>query len=251
MVNIDISNNVAIVTGASRGIGKAIALKLAQAGADIAIIYEKNIKLANETKREIELIGRKCIAIQCNVSNENEVENAVNQVVDNFSKIDILVNNTGINKDNLIIRLNEDDWNSVIDVNLKGAFFMTKHMLKYMLKEKYGRIVNISSLVGITGNPGQCNYVSSKAGLIGFTKVVAQEYSSRNITANAIAPGFIKTDMTDKLSEEKRKSYIDRILLRRIGEPEDIANAVLFLVSDLGSYITGQVLVIDGGLSIK
>jgi len=251
MLSFDLSNKNAVVTGGSRGIGKAIALALARAGANVAIIYSKNLELAESVKSEIASFGRKAMAIRCNINIENEVEDTVKKIGEDFGTIEILVNNAGINKDNILIRLSEDEWNSVLNVNLKGTFLVSKHVLKFMVRNRYGRIVNVSSLVGITGNPGQANYVASKAGVIGLTKVTAMEYASRNINVNAVAPGFIHTDMTEKLPEDVKKAIIEKILFKKAGLPEDIANAVLFLVSDFSSYITGQVLIIDGGLSLK
>lgn len=251
MLSFDLSNKNAIVTGGSRGIGKAIALTLARAGANVAIIYSKNTELAESVKSEIGSFGRKAMAIRCDINRENEVEDTVKKIGENFGTIEILVNNAGINKDNILMRLSEDEWDSVLNVNLKGTFLVSKHVLKFMVRNRYGRIVNVSSLAGITGNPGQANYVASKAGVIGLTKVTAIEYASRNINVNAVAPGYIVTDMTEKLPEGIKKAIIERILFKKAGLPEDVANAVLFLVSDFSSYITGQVLIIDGGLSLK
>ncbi len=250
MRSIDLSNLKAIVTGGSRGIGRATAIALAECGADVAILYAHNFEAAEETKKLIESYGRKSLALKCNVSNEEDVSKTVDYIAKEFGRIDILVNNAGITRDSLIMRMSEEDWDKVLDTNLKGSFLMTKHVLKYMIKNRFGRIVNISSIVGITGNLGQANYVSSKAGLIGFTKVIAEEYSSRNITANAIAPGFIETDMTKKLSDRVKEQFLKKVLKKAPGKPEDIANAVIFLVSPLASYITGATIIVDGGLSL-
>ncbi len=250
MLNIDLSGMKAVVTGGSRGIGKATAIALADSGADVAILYAHNFEAAEETKRIIEDKKRKVIALKCDVTNEEDVQKTVEYIIKEFGKIDILINNAGINRDTLIMRMTSEDWDKVLETNLKGAFLMTKHVLKYMVKSRFGRIVNISSIVGITGNIGQANYVSSKAGLVGLTKVTAIEYSSRNITANAIAPGFIETDMTKKLSQKVKEEFLKKVLKKAPGRPEDIANVVIFLVSPLASYITGDTIIVDGGLSL-
>lgn len=251
MVEIDLSNKKAIVTGGSRGIGKAIALTLARAGANVSLIYSSSVDEANKTREEITRMGRTAFAFKCNVSEESEVKEVVDNIYNNFGQIDILINNAGIAKDGLLMRMSVEDWNSVIDTNLKGAFLMTKQVLKYMIKNKSGSIVNIGSLVGISGNAGQANYVAAKSGLIGFTKAVAIEYGSRNINVNLVAPGFIDTDMTESLPDSLKQAYINRIIFKRIGKPEDVANIVAFLVSPLASYITGQVVIVDGGLSLR
>jgi 3-oxoacyl-[acyl-carrier protein] reductase len=250
MREIDLSGLKAVVTGGSRGIGRATAIALAECGADVAVLYAHNFESAEETKKIIESKSRKALALKCNVANEEDVQKTVEYIAKEFGKIDILVNNAGINRDGLIMRMSKEDWDNVLETNLKGAFLMTKHVLKYMIKNRFGRIINISSIVGLTGNMGQANYVSSKAGIIGLTKVTAIEYSSRNITANSIAPGFIETDMTKKLSQKVKDEFLKKVLKKAPGKPDDIANTVIFLVSPLASYITGATIVVDGGLSL-
>jgi 3-oxoacyl-[acyl-carrier protein] reductase len=250
MVEINLEGTVSIVTGGGRGIGRAISIALAKAGSKVAIIYANRSQDALNTKAEIEALGGVAEVFQCRVEEESSVENVVKQIVGKFGKIDILVNNAGVTKDTLLLRMSSEDWDLVMNTNLKGAFLMTKHSLKYMLKSNSGRIINIGSIVGITGNIGQANYVSSKAGLIGFTKAVALEYGSRGITSNLVAPGFIETEMTEKLPQNLVESYMNKIVLRRKGTPVDVANAVLFLASPLASYITGSVIIVDGGLSL-
>ncbi len=250
MLKIDLTNLKAIVTGGSRGIGKGIVRTLSECGADVAILYAHNKGAAEEVEKEIKEKGRKAVTFKCDISSEDDVVHTVEEIYNGFGRIDILVNNAGINKDNLILRMSSKDWSKVVDTNLKGAFLMTKYATKYMMKNRFGRIVNIASIVGITGNIGQANYVASKAGIIGFTKATAMEFASRNITANAIAPGFVETDMTKGLLSKAKEQFLEKILLRRTGKPEDIANAVAFLVSPLASYITGETIIIDGGLSL-
>lgn len=242
-----LEGKVAIITGGSQGIGKAIALLLAEKGVNIAV-SDINREKAEEALRKIESLGRKGLAIGVDVSNYNEVEAMVKKVVDTFGAIHILVNNAGITRDSLIIRMKEEDWDAVLDVNLKGTFNCTKAVLKYMTKQKGGRIVNIASIVGVMGNPGQANYVASKAGIIGFTKSAAREYSSRDITVNAVAPGFIDTAMTQALPTEIREKLSKQIPMERFGTPIDVAQAVRFLVSDEANYITGQVIHVNGGM---
>ncbi|MTI69966.1 MAG: 3-oxoacyl-[acyl-carrier-protein] reductase [Firmicutes bacterium] len=246
---MNLSGKVALVTGGSRGIGKEIALKLASLGADIIINYSRNSKKAEEVVSEIENMGRKAYCFQADVSKLEEVEKLIKKTLDEVSNVDILVNNAGITKDNLLMRMSKDDWNDVINVNLTGAYNLCKSLIRSMIRKKNGCIINISSVVGITGNPGQCNYSASKAGLIGLTKSLAKEVGKKNIRVNAIAPGFIETEMTDKLNENVIKEYKKNIPLKKLGSPEDIANTVAFLASDLASYITGQVIVVDGGMS--
>lgn len=237
----------ALVTGASRGIGRAIALKLAQEGADV-IVTATSVERAKKTADEIALMGRKAIPCKVDVGVVAEVEQLFKIVSEQFETLDILVNNAGITRDGLLMRMKEEEWDAVIDVNLKGTFACTREAIKLMSKTKSGRIVNISSVVGEMGNVGQANYCASKAGIIGFTKAVAREYAKRNILVNAVTPGFIETDMTGVLSDSIREDLLRQIPVNRLGAPEDIANAVCFLVSDAGSYITGQVLAVNGGM---
>ncbi|WP_338753962.1 3-oxoacyl-[acyl-carrier-protein] reductase [Bacillus sp. FJAT-52991] len=238
----------ALVTGASRGIGREIALELARQGADVAVNYSGSEAKANEVVEEIKALGRQAIAIQCNVSSGESVQEMISQTVNTFGKIDILVNNAGITRDNLLMRMKEQEWDDVIDTNLKGVFLCTKAVTRPMMKQRSGRIVNIASIVGVSGNPGQANYVAAKAGVIGLTKTTAKELASRGITVNAIAPGFITTDMTDTLPEEVKQAMLNQIPLARFGEPTDIAKAVVFLASEDSKYMTGQTLHIDGGM---
>jgi 3-oxoacyl-[acyl-carrier protein] reductase len=245
-----LESRVALVTGASRGIGRAVALALAGAGSDVAINCAGRIEAAEEVAGEIRSIGRRALVVKANVADPAEVNEMVKTVLSELGRLDILVNNAGITRDNLVMRMSEDDWDSVISVNLKGSFNCARAVTRSMLKARYGRIVNISSVVGISGNAGQANYASSKAGLIGFSKTLAKELGSRNITVNVVAPGFIETDMTSAMPDDLKKSMSDKISLGRLGKPEDVAAAVVFLVSEQASYITGQVLAVDGGLVI-
>jgi len=244
-VNIDLSGKVALVTGGSRGIGKAVAGRLAGAGARVALVDVVDPEQMEATAREI---GGGAIAVRANVVDADEVGGAVSQVEEQLGPIDVLVNNAGITRDGLLIRMTEEAWSAVLDVNLKGVFIMTKAVARGMMKRRGGRVVNIASVVGITGNAGQANYSASKAGVIGFTKTVAKEMSARNVLVNAVAPGFIDTDMTRALPEAARETLMKLIPLGRLGAAEDVANAVLFLSSDLASYVTGQVVVVDGGM---
>ena len=243
-----LKGKVAIVTGSGRGIGKAIALKLAENGADIVINDIPGSDYADETKKEIEALGVKAIVVRGDVRNKEDVDALISQTVETFGKIDILVNNAGITRDGLMIRMSEEDWDMVLDINLKGAFNCIKAAARPMMKQRSGSIINIASVVGVMGNTGQANYTASKAGLIGLTKTVAKEFSSRNIRANAVAPGFIESHMTDVLPEDVKKQYFDAIPLSKFGTTEDVAKAVLFLASDLSSYVTGQTINVDGGL---
>lgn len=239
---------VALITGATRGIGKQIALTFAKEGYDIAINYRKeNAELTN-TKKEIEENNVKCLAVQGDVSNFDDCERFVKEIIDKYEKIDVLVNNAGITKDMLLMRMKKEDFEQVIDTNLVGTFNVTKNVIPFMMKARTGRIINISSVVGISGNAGQTNYSASKAGIIGFTKSLAKELASRNILVNAVAPGFIETDMTDVLKDEIKEGISKTIPLKRMGTTQDVANVVKFLASDDSSYITGQVISVDGGM---
>ncbi len=243
-----LKGKVAVVTGSGRGIGKAIAMTLAENGADIVINDIPGSDYADDTKKEIEALGVRAIVVRGDVRNYADVENLMNTAVKTFGKIDILVNNAGITRDGLMLRMSEDDWDMVMDINLKGAFNCIKAASRPMMKQRDGSIINIASVVGVMGNPGQANYVASKAGLIGLTKTVAKEFSSRNIRANAVAPGFIESHMTDVLEDSVKEKYFEAIPLSRFGTTKDVAKAVLFLASDLSSYITGQTIHVDGGL---
>jgi 3-oxoacyl-[acyl-carrier protein] reductase len=245
----ELANQIAVVTGAGRGIGQAIALKLAAAGADIACVDLK-LEFCAETVQKVQALGRKAWGFAANVSDAASVEAAADQILAAATKVDILVNNAGITKDGLLMRMSEADWDAVLDINLKGTFLFTKAFSRSFLKQRAGRVVNIASVVGLTGNAGQCNYGASKAGVIGFTKSAARELASRGITVNAIAPGFIETAMTAKLSPEAREALINQIPLGSLGQPDDVANAVLFLASPAARYITGQVLPVDGGMAM-
>ena len=239
---------VALVTGATRGIGKEIALELAQNGLDIAINYRSMQEGIEDLKKEIEAYGVRCEFVGADVANFEQCENMVKETVEKFGKIDILVNNAGITKDGLIMRMKKEDFEAVIDINLIGTFNVTRNVIPYMIKQKSGRIINVSSVVGVAGNAGQTNYSASKAGIIGFTKSLAKEVASRNILVNAIAPGFIDTDMTKVLSDNVKEGINAQIPLRRMGSPKEVAKVVKFLASEDSSYITGQVINIDGGM---
>ncbi|WP_409275632.1 3-oxoacyl-[acyl-carrier-protein] reductase [Neobacillus sp. SCS-31] len=243
-----LEGKTALVTGASRGIGREIALELARQGANVAINFAGSEARANEAAEEIKAMGREAFAIQGDVSNPDAVAAMVKETIDRFGSLDILVNNAGITRDNLLMRMKESEWDDVININLKGVFLCTKAVTRQMMKQRSGRIINIASIVGVSGNPGQANYVAAKAGVIGLTKTAARELSSRNINVNAIAPGFITTDMTDKLTEDVKAEMLKQIPLARFGEPSDIAKAVVFLASEDSSYMTGQTLHIDGGM---
>ncbi|NKE05307.1 MULTISPECIES: 3-oxoacyl-[acyl-carrier-protein] reductase [Mesobacillus] len=243
-----LEGKVALVTGASRGIGREIALELAREGASVAVNYAGSEAKALEVVDEIKAMGRDAFAIQADVSNSESVTDMAKGTIERFGKIDILVNNAGITKDNLLMRMKESEWDDVININLKGVFLCTKAVTRQMMKQRSGRIINISSIVGVSGNPGQANYVAAKSGVIGLTKTSAKELSSRGITVNAVAPGFITTDMTDKLNEEVKTEMLKQIPLARFGEPKDIARTVVFLASEDSAYMTGQTLHVDGGM---
>ncbi len=245
---IDLTGRVALVTGGSRGIGRAIALKLASLGAKVAVNYRTNEAAAQEVIREIASQGGEAIALQGDVKDADQARDLVKKTLEAFGRLDILVNNAGITKDTLLARMKESDWDLVIDTNLKGAYHCTKAALRPMLKQHYGRIVNITSVSGLVGQIGQANYSASKAGLVGFTKAVAKELGSRNITVNAIAPGYVPTDQTAHLPSELVEAFLKLTPLGRPGTPEEIAHAVAFFASDEASYITGQVLSVDGGM---
>lgn len=243
-----LKDKVAIVTGGTRGIGRAIALKLADQGANIVINYRNSDKEAEELKSILEGKGVKVLTVKCDISNFEDSKNLMDKCKEAFGKIDILVNNAGITKDTLIMRMKEEDFDNVINVNLKGTFNCAKHASAIMLKQRFGKIINMTSVVGIAGNAGQVNYAASKAGVIGLTKSLAKELGSRGITVNAVAPGFINTDMTASLSEKVKEEASKNIPLKRLGDPEDVANLVGFLASDAANYITGQVINVDGGM---
>lgn len=239
---------IALVTGGTRGIGRQIVITLAKSGYNIAINYRTEDEEVINTKKEIEEIGVQCLTIQGDVSKFEECEKFVKEVIEQFGKIDVLVNNAGITKDMLLMRMKKEDFEQVIDVNLIGTFNVTKNVISYMLKARSGRIINISSVVGVSGNAGQTNYSASKAGIIGFTKSLAKEVASRNINVNAVAPGFIETNMTDVLKDEIKEEIAKSIPLKRMGSTQDVANVVKFLASEDSSYITGQVIHVDGGM---
>lgn len=238
----------ALITGATRGIGKQIAITLAKQGYNIALNYRKENEELENTKKEIEKIGVQILAVKGDVANFEDCENFVKQVIERFGQIDVLVNNAGITKDMLLMRMKKEDFEQVIDTNLVGTFNVTKNVVPYMVKARSGRIINISSVVGISGNAGQTNYSASKAGIIGFTKSLAKEIASRNILVNAVAPGFIETNMTDVLKDDVKQEIAKNIPLKRMGTTQDVANVVKFLASDDSSYITGQVINVDGGM---
>ena len=245
---MNLTGKVALVTGASRGIGRAIALDLARKGADVIVNYAGNAALAEEVVGMIQEMGRKSMAIQADVANREQVEAMIATTIKEFGALHILVNNAGITRDQLILRMKEEDWDKVLDTNLKGAFHTIKAVTRQMMKQREGRIINISSVVGVAGNAGQINDSASKAGLIGLTKTAARELAARNITVNAVAPGYIESDMTDQLSDEIKNELFKQIPLGRLGKPEDVSALVTFLASDAASYITGQVFHVNGGM---
>ena len=244
-----LTDQVAIITGGARGIGREIALAFAKAGADLAL-FDVNPEQLERTAQELRALGRRAEGISVDVTDGKQVDDGVAKVLDKLGRIDILINNAGITKDGLLIRMDDAQWDRVLNINLKGTFLCTRAVAKHLLKQRRGRIVSIASIVGLIGNPGQANYAASKAGIIGMTKAVAKELASRGVTCNAIAPGFIKTEMTEALPEQAKQRLMDAIPMGTLGEPWDVAQAALFLVSDAARYITGQVLVVDGGLAM-
>ena len=245
-----LTGKIAVVTGASRGIGKEIAKTLAAKGATVVVNYNGSAARAEETVKEIEALGGKAEALQCNVAEYDKAAEMMEYVVKTYGRVDILVNNAGITRDNLLMKMSEEEFDAVLNTNLKGAFNCIKHISRQMLKQKSGHIINISSVSGVMGNAGQVNYSASKAGVIGMTKAVAREMASRGITCNAVAPGFIKTDMTDVLSDTIKENINAQIPMKKFGETEDVANLVAFLASDAAKYITGQVICVDGGMAM-
>lgn len=245
-----LKNKIALITGAGRGIGRAIAIALAKEGAEVVINYNGSEERAKEVKQTIEENGGKASIYKCNVSDFTACEAMIKDIVKEYGHLDILVNNAGITKDGLIMKMKEEDFDSVLNVNLKGTFNTIRHSARQMMKQRSGKIINISSVSGILGNVGQANYAASKAGVIGLTKTMARELGSRGITVNAIAPGFVDTEMTEVLSEEIRENVCKQIILGRFGKPEDIANTAVFLASDKADYITGQVISVDGGMNV-
>ena len=242
-----LKGKVALVTGGARGIGRAIALLFAREGAD-TVIADVNLQEAEKTAGEINALGRNSLALEMDVTDFSKVEEGINKILDKFTKVDILVNNAGITKDNLILRMGQVEWDAVLNVNLKGTFNCIKAASKIMIKQRYGRIINIASIIGVIGNAGQANYSASKAGIIALTKTAARELASRNVNVNAVAPGFIQTEMTAKLPEDIRQKMKEAIPLGRFGSPEDVAAVSLFLASEEASYITGQTIIVDGGM---
>jgi 3-oxoacyl-[acyl-carrier protein] reductase len=251
-MKLDFNNKNVLITGAQRGIGKEIALGFARSGANVLINYpfESERSAAEETAEQIKAEGASTLMVQADVRSGEEIDHMVETMITSWGSIDILVNNAGITKDKLLIKMSDEEWQSVIDINLGGTFRCSRRVSKEMMSKRYGRIINISSVMGLQGNAGQSNYSASKGGIIAFTKSMAKEFGARNITVNCVAPGYISTAMTSVLPETLRQSFINRVLIKREGSPEDIMNAVLFLASDQASYITGQVIVVDGGLTL-
>ncbi len=247
---MDLSGRVALVTGSSRGIGRAVALELAGQGAMVAVNYAGNAAAAEETAAAVQALGTRAMVVKADVADQGQVDAMIKSVLTEYGRLDILVNNAGVTRDNLLPRIREEDWDAVLNVNLKGAYNCSRAVLRPMLKAKWGRIINISSVVGLSGNPGQANYAASKAGLVGLTKSVAREVGSRSITVNAVAPGYIETEMTALLPAENKESLLGRIALGRLGKPEEVAHVTAFLAGEKAGYITGQVIVVDGGMII-
>ena len=249
-MRFDLSHKIAIVTGASQGIGKTIAIEMAKSGATVFCLA-RNKEALDATIKTITEEGGKAYAFSCDISNNDDFKNISLNIFKNYGSIDILVNNAGITKDNLLLRMSDNQWDDVLNINLKGPFTCTRSVVKHMMKNKFGRIINITSIVGITGNAGQANYAASKSGLIGLTKSIAKEFASRGITANCVAPGWIETSMTDQLSTEVKNKFLSQIPIGKIGQSKDIANTVIFLASDEAGYITGQTIAVDGGRIIN
>lgn len=247
---MDFGGKTAVVTGGSRGIGRAVCLELAKGGANVVLCYAGNETAANETVSACEALGAKALAVKCDVADSAQVKALMDEAVKAFGRIDILVNNAGITRDGLLMMMKEDDFDAVISANLRGTFLCMKAVSRLMMKQRYGRIVNLSSVVGLRGNAGQVNYAASKAGVIGMTKSLAKELASRGVTVNAVAPGFINTDMTAAMTESAKTATLAAIPMQRLGAPEDVARAVAFLASDSAAYITGQVLAVDGGMAM-
>ena len=247
---MNFSGKTAIVTGGSRGIGRAVCLELAKGGANVVLCYAGNEGAANDTVAACEALGAKALAVRCNVADAGEVKALVDTAVKTFGRVDILVNNAGITRDGLLMTMKEEDFDAVVNTNLRGTFLCMKAVARTMMRQRYGRIVNLSSVVGLRGNAGQVNYAASKAGVVGMTKSLAKELASRNVTVNAVAPGFIETDMTAAMPEAAKTATLAAIPMQRLGAAEDVARAVAFLASDEAAYITGQVLAIDGGMSM-
>ncbi len=245
-----LQGKVALVTGASRGIGRATALELARHGANVVVNYAGNAAKAEEVVAEIKALGAEAFACQADISNVEHVQNMVQETVNTFGRVDILVNNAGVTKDNLLMRMKEEEWDEVIAINLKGVFNCAKAVTRPMMKQRYGRIINVTSVVGVLGNAGQANYVAAKAGVIGLTKTMARELANRNIHVNAVAPGFIETDMTDQLNAEMKEQLLAQIPLNKLGKPEDVANVIRFLASSDADYMTGQTLHVNGGMAM-